>query len=83
MDWTDIKALSESGATEIVKEYLIKHGFTSSKIDTKMLPSVKKAPDLKVLKDGRLVFYCEVKTPEHNLNPETKMYHWDITFYKL
>ncbi|MFZ5365708.1 MAG: hypothetical protein ACOZBZ_00260 [Patescibacteria group bacterium] len=32
---------------------------------------------------NNLIFYCEVKTPEHKLNPVTRMYHWDTTFYKL
>lgn len=83
MDWKDIKPLTEFEARLIVKNYFEKHGFSCKEIDTKNLPSGKKSPDFIVSRDNKLAFYCEVKTPEHKLNPATNMYHWDTTFYKL
>jgi hypothetical protein len=83
MDWADIKHLTENEALQIVKDYFSKHGFSCDYIDTTKVAASKKSPDFEVSKGGQMVFYCEVKTPEHKLNPVTKMYHWDTTFYKL
>lgn len=83
MDWSKIKSLTEFEARSIVKDYFKKHGFTCKEIVTKGLPPGKKSPDFIVSENNRLLFYCEVKTPEHKLNPATNMYHWDTIFYKL
>jgi hypothetical protein len=83
MNWKDIKPLTEFEAKQIVKKYLIKHGFNPQEIKTKKLPQGKKSPDLIVYKNEKIIFYCEIKTPEHKLNPLTNMYHWDTTFNKL
>lgn len=83
MEWKDIKPLKEHEAIGIVNTYLEKNGLTVHRIDTKKLDNGKKAPDLSVSKKSELLFYCEVKTPELKLNPDTNMYHWDTTFYKL
>lgn len=79
MDWKDIKPLKESQALLLVKEYIDSKGLSCKRIEV----SDKKSPDFEILQNEVVKAYCEVKTPEHNLNPLTNMYHWDTTFYKL
>ncbi len=83
MDWSEIRPLTEHEALLIVSEYLSNHGHSVQRIETKNLPEGKKAPDFMVLQDLQPKFLCEVKTPAHNPNEKTRMYHWDTTFNKI
>jgi len=83
MEWKDIKPLKENEAREIVKEYLLNHRLSLGEINPDNLPEGKKSPDFVIKEDDKVVGYCEVKTPAHNLNPITQLYQWDTTFYKL
>jgi hypothetical protein len=83
MEWKDIKPLTEAEARRIVKDYLTSRGYVVNEIDTKTVPEGKKSPDLVIKEGNETLAYCEIKTPAHNLNPQTRMYHWDTTFYKL
>lgn len=75
--------MTESLALELVENYLTNHNFGSKRIDVKKLAVGKKAPDFEINSDGKLVFYCEVKTPKLKLNDQTKMFHWTTTASKL
>jgi len=82
MDWSKIKKLSESQAKNVAKTYLTKRSFKCEEIDPTTLSPGKLSPDYYVYGHD-LEFLCEVKTPEHKLDPITKLYKWDTTFYKL
>lgn len=83
MEWKDIKPLSEKEAREIVKNYLLSHGFVVDEIKPDDLPIGKKSPDFIIKEGGDITGYCEIKTPAFILNPITNLYQWDTTFYKL
>lgn len=83
MELKDIKPLSESEARKIVKDYLISRGCAVDEIDTKTISEGKKSPDLVIKEGNKILAYCEIKTPAHNLNPQAGMYLWDTIFYKL
>lgn len=75
--------MTESLTLELVENYLTNHHFGSKRIDAKKLGIGKKAPDFEVDNDGKLNFYCEVKTPELKPNDQTQMFHWTTTVSKL
>lgn len=83
MDWKDIKSLTEPEARLTVRKYFESLGYKCKEIDVKNLPLGKQSPDFEVWKDKDLAFLCEIKTPEHRLDPIFNVYKWDTTFYKI
>lgn len=75
--------MTESLALELVDGFFKNHKYNSKRIDTKRLPSGKKAPDFEVIDSSELKFYCEVKTPGLKPNDQTQMFHWTTTISKL
>lgn len=75
--------MTENNAITIIQIYLQNHGFLPKKIDTTKLGEGKKSPDLEVKENQKLVFYCEVKTPDLRLNEATQIFHWSTTHSKL
>ena len=75
--------MTESLALELVEGFFKNHKHNPKRIDTKKLPSGKKAPDFEVNDNSELKFYCEVKTPELKPNDQTQMFHWTTTVSKL
>jgi len=75
--------MNEKLALKLVKGYLQDQNFNPIRIDPKSIPAGKKSPDFDVQKNKKTNFFCEVKTPQHNLDPKTNMYHWNTAVSKL
>lgn len=75
--------MTENEAIKLVQSYLKLHTFQGERVDTTKIPFGKKSPDLEVLENNKLVFYCEVKTPSLKQNKQTGMFNWSTTHSKL
>lgn len=75
--------MTEEKILLIISSYLINHNYTPVRIDTSKLPPGRKAPDYLVKSNNKLQYYCEVKTPDLILNPNTNLFNWQTTVSKL
>lgn len=75
--------MTEKDILSLVNEFLTVQDFFCRRIDTNILPEGKKAPDFEVLRDNDFSFLAEVKTPIHQTNPTTNMFHWTTMHSKI
>lgn len=75
--------MTEAQALSLTEEYLRKQGFDPHRISPRTLAPRNKSSDFDVQENGRTVFFCEVKTPEHKLDSKTGLYLWNTTISKL
>ena len=83
MEWSEIKPLPESKALLLVREYFSSHFLRCEYIDPRHLSGGIKSPDYKIFQAEEHLAYCEVKTPENQVNQQAGMYFWDTGFNKL
>ena len=58
-EWWRVNILNDS--EEIIARYFTEKGFIANRFNKGEMKAIGKTPDFKVLKDNKLILYCEVK----------------------